>query len=356
MLNHKYKILFIGSNRLTFIVFEIIENKITVFFNFSQQYVFLNFMHQIMELFAKAAIFLNEKIDEIKIIFDEPNISKINFTNTKINNCHSIEEVKKMIIMTLNNENCYVNEIAIKNLISNDNGIICDYVAFVTKWEKYKYYVDAIKQCRIKVTYVRNIYSLLFNQNETNESFFKIIEQQIIVGKYENTKLTDIKTTTFDFEYIHTKIAKIFHLPIDKVKTMLVLLDKIIVNVNEDVKIAANFIPTTSLNFIRASTLLNEFNFYFTKELNRCFGMLNFTSHNEKYFVETDQYNNLIKFLTRYNFFSHQKNFDFTWLTNLTITQKIAVNNIIKIDEKQSHMVKKFIPKNGFIFPYFLEK
>ncbi len=357
MLDCKYKILFINSNKLTFIVFKIVDNKVVVFYNFSQKIIFSNFAHQMMELFAKASTFLNEAIDKINIIFDEPNISKIDFTKIKINNCQDIEEAKKTITIMLNKENCYVNEINIKNFTNNDNNVACDYTAFVTKYEKYKYCIEAIKQSHVKIAYTSNIYNLLFDQDIGQESFIKIIDKQIIIGKYENAKLIDIKTTTFDIDYIHTKIAKFFNLSIDKIKTMLTLLDKTILNVSDNIKIAANLAATTStLNFIHASTLLNEFNFYFTKELNRCFRSLNLTLCIKKYFVGANQYNNLIKFLTTYNFFSYQQNFDFTWLINTTLEQKIAISNLIKIKEKRDFSVKKYIPKNEFAFPYFGEK
>ena len=357
MLDCKYKILFINSNKLTFIVFKIVDNKVVVFYNFSQKIIFSNFAHQMMELFAKASTFLNEAIDKINIIFDEPNISKIDFTKIKINNCQDIEEAKKTITAMLNKENCYVNEINIKNFTNNDNNVACDYTAFVTKYEKYKYCIKVIKQSHVKIAYTSNIYNLLFDQDIGQESFIKIIDKQIIIGKYENARLIDIKTTTFDIDYIHTKIAKFFNLSIDKIKTMLTLLDKTILNVSDNIKIAANLVATTStLNFIHSSTLLNEFNFYFTKELNRCFRSLNLTLCTKKYFVGANQYNNLIKFLTTYNFFSYQQNFDFTWLINTTLEQKIVISNLIKIKEKRDFSVKKYIPKNEFLFPYFGEK
>lgn len=357
MLNHKYKILFIYSNKLIFIVFKIVTNKIIVFYNFSQKIILSNFAHQVRELFTKASIFLNEIIDKITIIFDEPNISKIDFTNIKINNCRDIEEAKKIITTTLNKENCYVNEISIKNFINNDNNAICNYTAFVTKYEKYKYYIEAIKQSHVKITYISNIYNLLFNQDIGQEVFVKIIDKQIIIGKYEKAKLIDIKTTDFDSDYIHTKIAKFFNLSNDKIETMLTLLNKTILNVNDNIKVATNFTSTMSTpNFIHASALLNEFNFYFTKELDRCFRSLNLALCDQKYFVGTNQYSNLIKFLTTHNFSSYQQNFDFTWLINLTLEQKIVINNIIKIEEKQDFFAQKYIPKNDFIFPYFGEK
>ena len=357
MLDYKYKILFINSDHLTFIVFKIIENKIIVLFNFSQQIDLSNFGQQVMNLLKKATSFLNEIIDEINVIFDEPNISQINFANAKISNCHSLEEAKEAIIVSLNNENCYVNEIAIKNLVNNNGNINCDYTAFITKYEKYKYYIETIKQCHIKIACVSNIYNLLFIQNTTHETFVKITDKQIIIGKYENGKLIDIKTTFFDIDYLHTKIAKFFKLSTNKIKTMLALLDKTIVNVNEDIKIATNFIsPTPTLNFIRASTLLHEFNFYFTKELERCFALLNFSLETKKHFVGANQYNNLIKFITKNKFSSPQQNFNFTWLKNLTVEQKISINSVIKINEKKNLSTQKCIPKNDFIFSYFSEK
>ena len=313
MLDHKYKILFINSDKLTFVIFKIVENKIVVFYNFSQQIIFSNFTHQIMELFSKASSFLNESIDKISIIFDEPNISKINFTNIKINNCRNIEETKKTIITILNEENCYVNEINIKNFTSNGDSINCDYTAFVTKYEKYEYYIETVKQSRVKIAYTSNIYNLLFNQDNEQESFIKIIDKQIMIGIYENAKLIDIKTTTFDIDYIHTKIGKFFNLSNEKIKTMLTLLDKIILNIDDNIKVAANLTSKKStLDFIHASTLLNEFSFYFTKELERCFRSLNLALRGQKYFVGSKQYNNLIGFLTTNNFFPYQQNFDFT--------------------------------------------
>ena len=357
MLDYKYKILFIDSNKLTFIVFKIVDSKIIVFYNFSQKIILSDFAHQIMELFANTSTFLNEAIGKINIIFDEPNISKINFTNIKISNCQDIEEIKKAITSILNKENCYVNEIGIKNFTNNENNVVCDYTAFVTKYEKYKYYIEAIKQSHVKIAYTSNIYNLLFEQDIGQESFIKIIDKQIIIGKYENAKLIDVKTTTFDIDYVHTKIAKFFNLSNDKIKTMLTLLDKTILNINDNIKVAANLTSTTStLNFVHASTLLNEFNFYFTKELDRCFRSLNLTLCTKKYFVGANQYSNLIKFLTTYNFFSYQQNFDFTWLINMTLEQKIAISNLIKIKEKQDFSIKKYIPKNNFIFPYLGEK
>lgn len=313
MLNHKYKILFINSNSLTFIVFKIIESKLVVFFNFTQQFVFANFAKQVAELLTKASMFLNEMITEIKVIFDESNISKINLSNIKINNCCGLEEAKKIIIDKLSNENCYVNAINIKNLINNNNDISCNCDVFVTKYEKYNYYIAAIKQCHVKVTYASNIYNLLFDQDKTRELFIKIIGNQIIFGQYEKTKLIGIKTIPFNFDYLHTKIAKSLRLSVDNAKTMLTLLDKTIENINEDIKIATNFTPTTlTPNFIRASVLLNEFNFHFTKELDKCFDTLNLSSCETKYFVEADQYRNLIKFLTKHKFSTHQQNLDFT--------------------------------------------
>ena len=356
MLDRKYKILFINSNKLTFVVFKIIENKVVVFYNFSQQIIFSNFSHQIMELFSKASTFLNESIDKIDIIFDEPNISKINFANIEINNCRDIAQTKKIITTTLNKENCYVNEINIKNFTNNGSNINCNYTAFVTKYEKYKYYIEAIKQCHVKIAYASNIYNLLFGQNNGQESFVKIIDKQIVVGRYENAKLIDIKITTFDIDYVHTKIAKFFNLSNAKIHAMLTLLDKTILNINDNIKIAVNLTPTKStLNFIYASVLLNEFNFYFIKELNRSFKSMNLTLCSQKYFVGANQYNNLIMFITTHNFSSYQQSLDFTWLINTTLEQKIAINNIIKIKEKQDFSAKKYIPKNNFIFPYFGE-
>ena len=40
----------------------------------------------------------------------------------------------------------------------------------------------------------------------------------------------------------------------------------------------------------------------------------------------------------------------------MTLEQKIAINNLIKIKEKQDFSIKKYIPKNDFIFPYLGEK
>ena len=85
------------------------------------------------------------------------------------------------------------------------------------------------------------------------------------------------------------------------------------INVNDNIKVATNLTSTMSTpNFIHASALLNEFNFYFTKELDRCFRSLNLALCDQKYFVGTNQYSNLIKFLTTHNFSSYQQNFDFT--------------------------------------------
>ena len=228
MLAYKYNILFIDSKQLLFIVFKIIENKIVVLFNFAQQIVPSNFYQQVMKLFTKATFFLNEVIDEINVIFDEPNISIINFKNAKINNCHSLEEIKKAIIVSLNNENCYVNGVNIKNLVNNGNNANCDYTAFITKYQKYKYYIDAIKRCHVKIAYASNIYNLLYNQNAAREAFVKIIDKKIIIGKYENGKLIDIKTTIFDIDCLHHKIAKFFKLSIDKIKMMLTLIAKVV--------------------------------------------------------------------------------------------------------------------------------
>ena len=40
----------------------------------------------------------------------------------------------------------------------------------------------------------------------------------------------------------------------------------------------------------------------------------------------------------------------------MTLEQKIAISNLIKIKEKRDFSVKKYIPKNEFVFPYFGEK
>ncbi len=142
--------------------------------------------------------------------------------------------------------------------------------------------------------------------------FVKIIDKQIIIGKYENSKLIDFKTTIIDVDYLHTKIANFFKLSIDKIKVMLTLLDKTISNVNKDIKIAINFTPITStLNFILSNSLLHEFNFYFMKELERCFTLLDISTNEKKYFMGANQYNNLIRFLTKHKFSSPQQNFDF---------------------------------------------
>lgn len=130
---------------MTFFIFKIIENKIVVLFYFTQQINLSNFCQQMIKLFAKATSFLNEIIYEINVIFDEPNISQIRFTNAKIHNCHSLEETKKTIIVSLNNENCYVNEVNIKNFVVNGNDANCDYIAFVTKYQKFKYYIESMR-------------------------------------------------------------------------------------------------------------------------------------------------------------------------------------------------------------------
>lgn len=210
---------------------------------------------KVSELLTNAANWLGFNIKDVEIIFDDPSIERITYTNQEFVDCNNEEDIAKEIFKIAKINNQYVNEINFMGITYDEiehaarvNCQIC-----VSSYITYKKYIKAVRACNVVVTNTTNLYRLLKPNKDQIELSIKVENEKAIACEYYGTKLNQVKIVDLKINDVYQHLADKFGLSLNKVEEALAVANQLVISNDLDVDVVSNYnLRTKSFNKVKA--------------------------------------------------------------------------------------------------------
>lgn len=231
---------------------------------------------QILILKDNTEAYLYKTINEVELIIDSRNISRIT-CNEIFANCNDQNDLLTQIIKRLDSENnCFTNDVVIKDMVIDDETkqITATFDAYILEAKVIKQVYHACTQLGIKITSTKNILNTFACKNVNSETIIHFDDDDNLqVIQYKYGKINKINSTKQNYYDFIIALAENLDVSDNEAKKMLDMANLLVKNssiVSKDIDLSVQLgRGFFNIKKIKLSSFLNQVEKTFLMSLDR---------------------------------------------------------------------------------------
>lgn len=322
------KVIFINNTSVALVVSNIVDDKINILFASQYESTPDNLKVKLTQLLTDGANFLGFNIKSANVIFNDTELSMINYYNQVFADCSTVDDVKNEIYKKAKIDNYYVNDIVFDSIKFDEAEFTCkaSYKICACNYTTYKGLISIVKQCNVSIKNTANTYTLLNRRNVGKEMSIDLVDGKNVVCQYLDGKLVSCQCLDINFNDLKLAIGLKYDLSIEQVDQALKLAN-LVSNNDQDTNVVMNLdFLNGSINFVKAKDFVNEWRNQLYNQIFKQIGWSDYTNVN----------------IISQNKIDAIGNFDFykntiVGLENISLDNAVCLNNLDKLSNKDKH-------------------
>lgn len=322
------KVIFISNMSVALVVSGVVEGKTNVLFAGQYETTPDNLKVKLTQLLTDGANFLGFNIKTANVIFNDTELSMINYYNQVFADCSTLDDVKNEIYKKAKIDNYYVNDIVFDSIKFDENEFTCttSYKICACNYTTYKRLVSIVKQCNVVIQNTANTYTLLNKQNIGKEMSIDFVDGKNVVCQYLDGKLISCQCLDINFNNLKLAIGLKYDLSIGQVDQLLNLA-KTVAESDEDVNLAMRLdIANNSISYIKAKEFINEWR---NQLYNQIFNQVGWTDYTNVNVISK----NKMDAIGNFDFYKN----NVIGLDNISLDSAVCLNNLDKLSKEDNH-------------------